>query len=417
MNKLFVAAITLCLLTGCQQGSETELRFRSDPYFGHISTSTLEMAPRGWYEGETDDPLMTWDEANRVLKDIKIGGVKDWRLPTGFELLSLCSADEALSCTSTDYSPPDTYLMMGDPSLPRVMKEAGVEAGKKKHWWWLNSSIPDSNYAVVMAPSFQRTFAEKNAKFRVRPVRGELSKEEIDSSMFGEDVEEIGYQSCYSSSNEEKIVALMNLCSSWLFCQDWDVRSCVLDISNVMNHEDRSLVVIANDESIDTYEYLPNGKWIRIARQSLDWLIDPERTDAWLAEIGLTDFTGDGDADLAIRVGPPGISGDSMDLAVFQWNSDKGGWVSEKFPDGNYENRSGSLVPNPMLLRWGHVDGPDVYENFGYFETGNFLDDVSLHYRWVNGRFRYMGEVEDVASQQCLLCPAKASTFVYAPEE
>jgi hypothetical protein len=42
------------------------------------------MAPRGWYKGFLDDPLMTWDEANHLLKDIKIGGEKGWRLPTGF---------------------------------------------------------------------------------------------------------------------------------------------------------------------------------------------------------------------------------------------------------------------------------------------------------------------------------------------
>ena len=416
MKKPLLVLFLVSLLSACQVGSETALRQDLEQKFP-TDNSTLEMAPRGWYQGKFDDPLMTWDEANRVLKDLKIDGKKGWRLPTGLELLSLCDAEDAMNCTSSDYSPPDTNLMMRDPALPRAMKEAGVEAGKKKHWWWLNSSIPDSKYAVVMAPSFQRTFAVVNAKFRVRPVRGELSKEEIDSSMFGDDVEEIGYRSCYSSSSEKKIVALMNLCSSWLFCQDWHVRSCVLDISNVMNHDNRSLVVIANDESIDTYEYLPNGKWIRIARQIFDWLIDPERTDAWLAEIGLTDFTGDGDADLAIRVGPPVISGDSMDLAVFQWNSDKGGWAQEKFPDANVGDRSGSLVPNPKMLRWGHVYGPDVYENYGYFDTGNFSDEVSLHYRWVNGKFRYMGLVEDVASQQCLLCPPVASAFVYTTVE
>jgi hypothetical protein len=95
-----------------------------------------------------------------------------------------------------------------------------------------------------------------------------------------------------------------------------------------------------------------------------------------------------------------------MDLAVFQWKSNKGGWVSEKFPDASDENRVGSLVPNPKMLRWGHVHGPDVFENYGYFETGNFSDEVSLHYRWVNGKFKYMGEVPDIASERCLLCPA-----------
>ena len=181
-------------------------------------------------------------------------------------------------------------------------------------------------------------------------------------------------------------------------------------------------MAVATPKSIDTYEFLSTGEWVRIASQVFDWIIDP-KNDMQLeyerveAEIGLTDFSRDGLSDLAIRVGPPGISGQSMDLAVFQWNPDKGGWVPENFPAANDENRLGSLVPEPKMLRWGHVYGPDVYENYGYFEAGNFSDEVSLHYRWVNGKFKYMGLVEDVASQQCLLCPPVASTFVYTPEE
>jgi hypothetical protein len=377
--------ISVCLLAGCQQGSETQLRFRADPYFGYISTSTLEMAPRGWYKGFLDDPLMTWDEANHLLKDIKIGGEKGWRLPTGFEIRWLCEKSE----NHCDVS----------------------ENTEINRSWWLNSPIPNTSFVVAATPTFYRIFARRNEKLRVSPVKGKLDPDEDDSGLYGQDVEVVESERCLNNSKEATAIAWMNTCSKWTFC-DWLDSSCVLDMSEIVRDKERLLVVVATGIAIDTYEYLPAGQWTRIAHQKFDWIIPPvtddasQGNDAWRAEIGLTDFTGDGRSDLAIRVGPPVLSGESMDLAVFQWKSNKGGWVSENFPDASDENRMGSLVPNSKMLRWGHVYGSDVYENYGYFETGNFSDEVSLHYRWVNGKFKYMGEVPDLASEQCLLCPA-----------
>ncbi|CAB4617643.1 unannotated protein [freshwater metagenome] len=387
MKKPLLVLVLVTVLSACQVGSETALRQDLEQKFP-TDNSTLEIAPIGWYKGAVDDPLMTWDEANSFLKDLKIDGKKGWRLPTGYEMSSLCDSV-------------DTECSLGG-----EFDETG--------FWWLATTIPNSEFAAVISPSHERSFVLRAEKLRFRPVNGQLDPDYDRTSILGTDLEDIVRGGCFNQTKDTASVAWMKTCSDWGFC-DRIVGPCVLDISKVVKDRERTLVAVATPKSIDTYEFLSTGEWVRIASQVFDWIIDP-KSDMQLeyerveAEIGLTDFSRDGLSDLAIRVGPPGISGQSMDLAVFRWNPDKGGWVPEKFPDPNVENRLGSLVPNPKMLRWGHVDGPDVYENFGYFETGNFLDDVSLHYRWVNGRFRYMGEVGDVASQQCLLCPAGGGT-------
>jgi hypothetical protein len=383
MKKPLLVLFLVSLLSACQVGSETALRQDFEQKFP-TDNSTLELAPIGWYKGAVDDPLMTWDEANSLLKNLKIDGKKGWRLPTGNELSSLC-----------DHPGSDCSL-------------GGEFDGNG--FWWLATTIPNSKFAAVIAPSHERSFALRGEKLRFRPVNGKLDPDYDGTLLLGTDLDVITRGGCFSKSKSTASLAWMKTCSDWDFC-DWILGPCVLDISKIANDGKRTLVVVAAPKSIDTYEFFSTGEWRLVARQVFDWLID-SRSDMQLeyerveAEIGLTDFSSDGLTDLAIRVGPHGISGDSMDLAVFRWNSDEVGWAPENFPDANVEDRSGSLVPNPKMLRWGHVYGSDVYENYGYFETGNFSDEVSLHYRWVNGKFKYMGLVEDVASEQCLLCPA-----------
>ena len=396
MKKVVLILVSVAVLVGCQKGSETVLRERSlrkqvDSHLDRASTSSLEMAPRGWYNGAFDDPLMTWDEANRLLLDIEIRGEKGWRLPTGEELLVLCGNFEEPLCFAFDFELPVLNYAMNDSELPLEMFRYGRNAEQKKHWWWLSASMENASKAVVMAPNFVRSFASKNERFSIRPVRGSLSKDERPNIMWTSDRENVASGGCYSESREQVNVAWMKSCSSMLLCEELQVRGCVLGISSIETDTERTVVAVLNDSTLDTYEYGRTGRWGLLKQQPLPDLLRMNRTEPLLASVTLTDFTGDGLHDLEIRIGPPdfGTASWNLGLALFTWDSATQLWerVVVPFADGQDYREDG-------LLRSGYVDGSNLYEDVSYSGDYVYVDDVFFHFIWDNGRFKYLGVVE-----------------------
>ena len=389
MRRLVFAVVAVLLFSGCQNGSET--RFRSAV---EAMNEPLEMAPRGWYNGVIDDPLMTWDEANQLLKDIEIDGEKGWRLPTGEELLVLCGEFQVPVCSGSDFEVPELNYAMNDPDLPLEMIRYGRNAGQKRHWWWLRASMEDDSNAVAMAPNFVRSFAMKTEEFSVRPVRGSLDKENRPNIVWADDRESVIAGGCYTSSREQTNIAWMKTCSPKLLCGEMQIRGCVLGMTPVTKDKDRIIAVVVDDSTLDTYEYGRSGRWSLVKRQALPGLLEPDRIDALVVSASLEDFSGDGLLDLAIRIGPPdfGTASWSLGLALFTWDSDSQGWqrVEVPFADGQDYRENG-------LLRWGHLDGQHLYEDVSYSGDYVYVDDVFFHYVWDKGRFKYLGVVEGSA--------------------
>ena len=406
MKKALLVAVFASLLSACQVGSETALR--QDLVKKEVNTgeSTLEMAPRGWYNGAEDDPLMTWDEANRVLKDLKIDGKKGWRLPTGEELLVLCSRSEQPLCFPSDFEIPETNYAMNDPDLPLEMIRYGRNAEQKKHWWWLSTAMGDEVNAVVMAPNYVRTFARKTERFVVRPVRGVAGKDDHPPIEWSSDLDEVNSGGCYTESREPANIAWMKSCSQRLLCGEMQVRGCVLGMTSVAKDNDRTVVVVIADTTLDTYEYVSPGSWELVKRQPLPGLLEPDRIDAMVVDISFVDFTSDGLSDLAIRIGNSdfGTAASSLGLGLFTWDSVTQLWerVEVPFADGQNYRENG-------LLRWGHLDGMRLYEEVGYLPEGGHVEDQSYEFIWENGKFRYLGVVDDVAAFACMTCPAEAA--------
>ena len=391
MRNWFISAVMIFLVSGCQFGSETILRSKNE-----AKSVSLEMAPRGWYQGKFDDPLMTWDEAHRVLDDINIGGRSGWRLPTGEEMLVLCGGFENPVCFSSDYEVPELNYAMNDPDLPREMIRYGKNAEKKKHWWWLGTSMEDDSIAVAMAPNYVRTFANKAEKFAIRPVRGVLGKNDHPSMPWEDDRQNVNSGGCYTESRDSANVAWMKSCSSKLLCGEMQVRGCALGMTSVDTDKDRTMAVVVDDSTLDTYEYASSGRWTLAKQQSLLGLLDPDRIDALVASVSFVDFTGDGLLDLAIRIGPPdfGTASWNRGLALFTWVSDSQGWkrVEVPFADGQDYRENG-------LLRWGYLDGQHLFEDVSYSGDFAYVDDVFFHFIWENGGFKYLGVIEKPSSR------------------
>ena len=406
MKRIFIAAIAVLLTSSCQVGSETALRQDSAQKEINAGKSTLEMAPRGWYNGAEDDPLMTWDEANRVLKDLKIDGKKGWRLPTGEELFVLCSRSEQPVCFASDFEIPETNYAMNDPDLPLEMIRYGRNAGQKKHWWWLGAAMGDDLNAVAMAPNYVRTFASKTERFAIRPVRGVAGKDDHPNIEWSSDLDEITSGGCYTESREPANVAWMKLCSQKLLCGEMQVRGCALGMSSVAKDKSRTVVVVIDDTTLDTYEYVSAGSWELVKRQPIPDLLEPDRIDAVVVDISFVDFTSDGQSDLAIRIGNSdfGTAASSLGLGLLTWDSNTQLWerVVVPFADVQTYRENG-------LLRWGHLDGMRLYEEVGYLAEGGHVEDQSYEFIWDNGKFKFLSVVEDVAAFSCMTCPAEAA--------
>lgn len=391
MKKPLLVLVFSSLLSACQVGSETALRQDLDQKEINAGKSTLEMAPRGWYKGAVDDPLMTWDEANRVLKDLKIDGKKGWRLPTGEELLVLCSRSEQPLCFSSDFEIPETNYAMNDPDLPLEMTRYGRNAEQKKHWWWLTTAMGDEVNAVVMAPNYVRTFARKTERFVVRPVRGVAGKDDHPSIEWSSDLDEVNSGGCYTESRGPANIAWMKTCSQRLLCGEMQIRGCALGMTSVNKDKDRTMAVVVDDSTLDTYEYGSSGRWTLSKQQPLLGLLDPDRIDALVVSASFADFTGDGLLDLAIRIGPPdfGTASWNLGLALFAWDSDSREWkrVEVPFADGQDYRENG-------LLRWGYLDGQHLYEDVSYSGDFVYVDDVFFHFIWEDGGFKYLGVIE-----------------------
>lgn len=423
MKKFFLILIGVWLLPACQQGSETFIRsekmspFSSEKKLCELPTINpqtggsfifemtdadgciepdsriIELAPLGWHGEKGEDPLMTWDEANQTLKSLKINGVGGWRLPSGWELVSSC--EYQLVCTGESYPRLNADEWASDNSENgRQMKREGEIAAESEFWWWTQTAISGESLAVVMTPRFRRTFAHTTEKFRVRPIRVERDGSFWSSPEWSSDLDEVSGLTCYQSSLNQVQLAWRDICSKFQMCGNWDIRGCVSEVSEVTKTRRGLIVVVLNDESIDTYSYLGRNGWSRTSSQKVPWLLDPDRTDGSTFEIAFADVTKDGEPELAIRKGPADfyMAADSADLAVLRWSVKEDGWVRLMFPSPTDAEWINYVAEGEYRwLRWGLIRDGDIFEEFGYLQQGGHREDVAFRYQWVTNRFEIKG--------------------------
>ena len=445
MKRLFIAAIAVLLTSSCQVGSETTLRVDQSngssqkqskivcdlPVVNHrtkgtfvyetadvngcveSSTKILEMAPLGWHGVEGEDPLMTWEEANRALKDLKINGVGGWRLPTGWELISSC--EYKTNCTAQNYPLQFAGEMpAGDSELGLQMKMEGEIAANPRNWWWTRTSLSDDSFAAVMTPLFRRTFADKSEKFRVRPIRVERQGKSWSNPEWKSDNEEISNLTCFQSSRNEVEMAWRDICSKFQMCGNWNIRGCVSAVSDVTSTALGFTTVVVNDESIDTYTYSNILGWKISIVQKVPSLLDPSRSDGSTSEVALVDITKDGNPELLVRRGPANfyMAADSANMAAFKWSSSSGGWIRIFFPTPSdpdwiaYDSEG-----KYRTLRWGFVRDGEVFEEFGYLRSGGHVDDVAIRYQWNGTKFTIVGN--EKISPACYAINGVTSGFCY----
>jgi hypothetical protein len=427
MKKPLLLLVLVSLLASCQVGSETALRksaqvaeakstagartcdlpkrnsqtggyfiYESSDVEGCVDDDTriLEMAPIGWHGNSKSDPLMTWKQAQKKLSNLEINGVRGWRLPSGWEVLSSC--EYRVRCVGPDY--PTTIaedMASGDSDLPLQLKMEGEVAARSSSWWWTRNSMPDGTTAVVISPNFRRSFASQSETFRVRPIRTVREGKHWINPDWRPDVREIANMTCYQSVGDEAKTVWREACSKFLLCGNWAIRSCIAAVSTVKNSSLGDISVVLNDETIDTYLFDQDSAWNKIQTQSVPWLLDPERIEGATTEIALVDITSDNEPELVIRRGSANFytAADSMDLVAFRWDSSEGRWIRILFPapsDPDWVSYTSN--GKDRLLRWGAVVDGEVLEEVGYRRFGGHVDDMAYRYRWVDGSFKWIGE-------------------------